>query len=515
MLLSDLVPDAAERFPNRVAYQGGGDDLTYRELEALTRKAASFLQSCGLTPGCTVGVLLRKDVKTAVAVHAILRAGGIVVPMDPSAPLGQTRAIVEDCQPRFIITHDEFSKTVSELENDRTAFNAILGIGGGANRLSWEELPEHSGVLVDPRLRHDDPAYVVYTSGSTGEPKGIVHSHRSGFAYARRAVDTYQVTEKDVVSGFPPLHFDQSTFEMFAAPLAGSAVSLIHDRDRSFPARLTEIIEHDGISIWYSVPTALVRILEFGALDQRDLSSLRWVKFGGEVYPVSKLRELMQQLPGVRFSNVYGPAEINQCSFYHLSEPPEEQTEAIPLGEMWPDAIGLVRSVGGELRQAGEGELCVATPAMMSGYWGRDTETKSAMLAHDWSGSEHVFYRTGDVIRIDENGLLWFKGRIDHQVKARGFRIELEAVDAAMDLYPQIDECASCLLRKHDGTTGLSAAIIPTDRDTFQTSKFRTHLRSHLAPHAIPEQFVIVESIPRNSNGKINRTAVEKLMEQG
>ena len=273
------------------------------------------------------GILLRKSVETAVAFHAILRAGGVAVPLDASAPPIQLKSIIDDCDLRFLYTEPEFAARVAELEEYDRDFEAVVGI----------EPVTGGHPFSPPSIAEDDPAYVVYTSGSSGRPKGILHSHASGYAYASRSVDTYAVTSEDVISGFPPLHFDQSTFEMLSAPLAGAAVSMIHDRDRPFPARLTEIIEHDRITIWYSVPTALVQISERGVIEQRDLSSLRWVKFGGEVFPMNQLRMLMRALPNARFSNVYGPAEINQCSFFNLAEPPAEDADSIPLGTMWSD----------------------------------------------------------------------------------------------------------------------------------------------------------------------------------
>ena len=165
----------------------------------------------------------------------------------------------------------------------------------------------------------------------------------------------------------------------------------------------------------------------------------------------------------------------------------------------------------GGLRDSGEGELCVATPTLMTGYWGRKRDTARSIIEKEWNGQLLRFYRTGDLARIDEGGLFWFKGRIDHQVKARGFRIELEAVEAAVSASPLVSECAAFVIRKLDGTTGLIAAVIPTEPDDFRVDTLRNRLKSRLASHAIPEDFVIVESIPRNPNGKIDRSALQDM----
>ena len=304
---------------------------------------------------------------------------------------------------------------------------------------------------------------------------------------------------------------------MYSAPLAGARVALIADGDRGFPARLTEIVEQERISIWNSVPSAIVRMTRYGAMDERDMTSLRWVKYGGEVFPIDDLREAMRRLPHVRFSNVYGPAEVNQCTFHHMdAEPPGEATE-VPLGRAWANTTALVdvsdsdapeanSDSAADLRSQGDGELCIATDTRMMGYLGRPDLTRSKLI----DLGEQVYYRTGDLATIDHEGIIWFRGRKDHQVKTRGYRVELEAVDAAIVGFPGIEEAAAYV----EGTgavSTISAVVVLGPGVRADPDSIRSYLRGRLPPYAVPTRLQFVPEIPRNSNGKIRRQGLHEL----
>jgi non-ribosomal peptide synthetase component F len=289
--------------------------------------------------------------------------------------------------------------------------------------------PAAAPVPVDPA----DPAYIIYTSGSTGRPKGIVHTHRSALAYAVAASVGYELGSDDRMVNIAPLHFDQSTFELYAAAIVGAAVIVVPDPVMRFPASVATLVEAERATVWYSVPHLLMQMVARGALAERDLSSLRWILFGGEVFPPGQLAELMALIPSARVSNVYGPAEVNQCTRHDLDAPPTGD-DPVPIGRAWDAARVRVVALDGPISAArpvspGEpGVLLVATDTMMAGYWGRDDLTAASTVVDDGVR----WYVTGDLVVENPSGDLVFLGRVDNQVKIRGHRIELEAIDAVL-----------------------------------------------------------------------------------
>ena len=216
----------------------------------------------------------------------------------------------------------------------------------------------------------DDLAYVMYTSGSTGVPKGLMHTHASGLAYAQLSVDLYSLTPSDRLANMAPLHFDISTLEYLAAPLAGARTVVVGEDVARFPASVTELMEKERITVWYSVPHAMVQMLHYGAVETRDLSQWRWMLLGGERIPVDHINAMMKLVPQIRVVNVYGPAEVNQCTHYELPRPYSTTSDTVPIGQPWADTEALVVDDALEPVATGEtGELLIRTTTMMQGYW--------------------------------------------------------------------------------------------------------------------------------------------------
>ncbi len=375
---------------------------------------------------------------------------------------------------------------------------------------------DESGIAAagpgDPaHVEPSDPAYIIYTSGSTGAPKGIVHSHASALAYARAAVDEYQLGTGDRLANIAPLHFDQSTFELYAAPLAGAAVLVVPDPVLRFPASVSELVARERITVWYSVPYLLEQLSARGALDERDLSAVRWVLYGGESFPPSTLAELMHQLPTASFSNVYGPAEVNQCTAYHLRRPPDGP---VPIGRAWraaeirildPDDHSI------EVEPGQVGTIAVSTPTMMSGYWNRPDLTDESTLV-DADGTR--WYLTGDLACARDDGELVFLGRVDHQVKVRGHRIELEAIDALLREVGGVSAATVIVDRPDAGDDRLVALVVSDVANPVSTDTVDDLLRSRLPRYAVPAEVRVVDSLPRTATGKIDRNAAQALVER-
>lgn len=506
-LLSDLL--RCERIAaNSPALADGTDELTYGDYGRLAGQLAGLLIDNGVEPGDRVGVHLRKSVFSFVAVHAVIRAGAVMVPLDALAPVDHLVSVIDDANIDVLIS-DGRAATLTELA--AAGVRAVVIRSSRAveidnvDMLSWDTLDTlvpRDAIPVDP----DDPAYIIYTSGSTGRPKGIVHTHRSALAYARLAADTYELSERDRLANVASLHFDQSTFELYAAPLVGCAVTVIPDAVLRFPASVSELIERQRVTVWYSVPYILRQLATRGALDQRDLSSLRWVLYGGESYPPDELAALMALIPTAAVSNVYGPAEVNQCTYFHLTDAPTG-LGVIPIGRAWPDTELAVLDADGTPVTDGPGELFVASSTMMAGYWNRPDLTDVAIVEWSIPGTSATrWYRTGDLVqRIDDE--LVFLGRADNQVKLRGQRVELEAIDLTVRTISAVGEVAVVVETLASTEQQLVAVVELAGDDDLALKDVQAVVAARHPRVAVPADLVIVPALARTGTNKVDRNA--------
>ena len=509
LLFQAVDRHAAER-PAHPAFRSGGRSLSYRELADRTNRLAHLLRDHGVGRGDRVGVYLPRGLEAAVAVHGILKAGAAYVPLDPEAPVARTRRLVADCGISVLCTAPALRRNMDALLAAPTSLTCLVGIARDAmGALPWDALDGYPTTPPALRLLGDDLAYVMYTSGSTGAPKGIMHTHRSGLAYARLSKELYGVTADDVIGNHCALHYDISTFGYFTGPLAGATTVIVTDAHTKFPVSLLQLIEREAITIWYSVPLALLQLLRAPTFADSNLGALRWILFGGEVLAPRHLRALMRQAPRARASNVYGPAEVNQCTYYHLDAPPADD-EPLPLGYVWGDTEHLILNADDTpTPRGGTGELLIRSATRMRGYWGRPDLTARGFYHRERvPGLRETFYRTGDLVRLGDDGLLYFAGRKDRQVKVRGHRVELEEVEAALTALPGVAEAAVYLHTPPDGENSVAALVVPEAGSPADAAAWSAALARQLPTHAVPAAYDLVTSLPRSDAGKIDRLAI-------
>ena len=312
------------------------DSINYEDLFKCANQLALVLKENGVVRGDRIGVFLTANVETAIAIYGIMKAGAAYVPIDTNAPKARIAYLLKDCGIKIIVSDKTQTNNLRNLLEEYVQLECIIGVDEEfpIQTISWSEVFKAPKKEVGVRVLEDDLAYIMYTSGTTGVPKGIMHTHRSGLNYAKLSKDLYQVNSDDIFGNHSPLHFDISTFGFLTMPFACGMTVIISEAHKKFPTSLSQLIETEKLTIWYSVPLALTQMLQKGVLHKRNLKSLRWVLFGGEPFPSKHLRELMKLMANATFSNVYGPAEVNQCTFHHLSELPEVDSP-IPLGQAW------------------------------------------------------------------------------------------------------------------------------------------------------------------------------------
>ncbi len=534
--IPQLLERSAQRFGDRVAFRGNTAELSYESLVAKSNQLANALRANGVGQGDLVGVLMGKAVENAVAVYGIMAAGAAYVPLDPAAPLATTKSVVDSCSLSHIVTDALQTSRVAKLceARDEQAKSGPMHVYGidelqaPAAVAGWAEIATLSSETPSFNRSADDLAYIIFTSGSTGTPKGIMHSHRSGMAYAEMAAGLYDLGPEDRLSNFPPLHFDQSTFDFFSGPSVGATTVIIGKEHQLVPASLSELIERERLTIWYSVPLALVQLLLYGVIEERDCSSLRWVIYGGEPFPLKHLKALMERWPQARFSNCYGPAETNQCTYHHIEPLSDELVSAdagIPIGVACPGMKTLIVDADDQPVDTGDsGELLINSPTTMRGYWGRPETDKTVFHdrprngeaatpdSSDGADSTERYYRTGDLVRTNSAGLLEFLGRRDRQVKIRGFRVELDEVEAVLTAHDDIEEAAVTTAPSGDNTEAVQivAYVLPIPGRTVSPIELQRAAASRLARHAIPSTITVVEDFPRTTSGKVDYPALQR-----
>ena len=341
-LLPHAIDRAAARDPDQEAVRCNGRALTYAALVERANRLARVLVARGVRRGDRVGLFLDKGLDAAVALYGVMKAGAAYVPLDPSAPVARLAFILRDGGIRHLVTDASKQGTLRELHAEGVRLDACIGLedadGLPGPAIPWSQVETAPSEAPRVGTTEQDLSYILYTSGSTGVPKGVMHTHRSALSWAEIAAQTYGFRPNDRLSNHAPLHFDLSTLDYFATAVAGATTVVIPELYTKLPASLSKLMQDERLTVLYVVPFALTQLLLHGALDKRDLSALRWVLFGGEPLAPKHLRALMQAWPHARFSNVYGPTEVNGVT-YHVLPPGFVHTnddEPIPIGTRSP-----------------------------------------------------------------------------------------------------------------------------------------------------------------------------------
>ena len=515
-VLHDLVRSAAADRPESTAVRSGQGEITYGELDARSNGVAHCLAEQGVRTGDRVGLYVDKSIDSVIGLTGILKAGASYVPLDPQGPPARAARILRDCGLEVLITSRKKRGRLQQILQEELSLRAAVLIDDDDDKARGELAP--LDVVLRGEIRHeDDPpdtctatdenlAYILYTSGSTGAPKGVAISHRASMAFVKWSHETFDLTPDDNVSSHAPFHFDLSIFDLHASFSAGATVCLVPQGMSVFPQSLAKFIETQKITTWYSVPSVLIQLLLHGRLGERDLGSLRQVLFAGEVFHARYLREVMASLPHAKFYNLYGPTETNVCTYYAVPEPPAKD-DPIPIGQPCAGDEGFVVDEDGQLVEPGEtGELLVAGPTLLNGYWGDAEKTRRVLIEGGAGPLEgRRLYRTGDLVHLRNDGHYEFHGRRDNMVKTRGYRVELGEIEAALNRHPSVSEAV--VVAKPDEMLGnrLEAWLVPRDAPSFDEQDLKKFCADRLPQHMIPERFFVRESLPRTSTAKVDR----------
>jgi amino acid adenylation domain-containing protein len=518
MFIHQFLDRSAQRRPDHLAVEDGdGHRITFGELAHLSDRLRDRLQHAGVGRGDRVGLYLPKSIDAVATIFGVLKAGAAYVPVDAAAPAARNAYILNDCQVRMVVVERRFEERLrTEMAGLGGAGGLLVveGTGGGgplSRALDASQATDPAPVSESAEVSADDLAYVLYTSGSTGKPKGVMLSHRNALSFVEWCSEVFQPAGDERFASHAPFHFDLSILDLYVPMQHGATLVLIPDETAKDPSGLAATIADRRITSWYSAPSVLSLLAQYGKMQRHDYSALRRVLFAGEVFPVKHLRNLRNLLPGPGFFNLYGPTETNVCTYHEIpTHIPEERTQPYPIGKACSHCQAIVVNEQGEAMASGEeGELCIAGPGVMQGYWNLPERTAIAFLT-DPAGQR--WYKTGDIVVEDANGDYVYVGRRDRMVKKRGYRVELGEIEAGLYRHPAVEEAAVVALTDDENGVRVKAYISCKEAEKRPSIiELKRFCAETLPIYMVPDLFAFESTLPKTSTDKIDYQRLKEI----
>jgi len=504
LTIPELFAEQVAKGPGAPALRDCRGFLTYRELEAEAEFLAARLQACGVSPGQLVVINTAQTRETITALLAVLRIGAAYTALDPASPPARLALMLGDIRPALILTQSVCARRLPD--SAAKILNLDTELGGPRPTREAISTNQRSQCFANPAP--DDLAYVSFTSGSTGSPKGVCIPHR---AVVRLVMEPDYVTiaPSDIVLQFAPLSFDASTFEIWGALLNGASLSIFPPQKPSLK-ELGEYIESHDISLLW-LTAGLFHQMADGYLHY--FHKVRQLITGGDVLSAPEVGKVLQSLPNCRLINGYGPTENTTFSCCHPIKAMPPEGRSIPIGKAIARTYCRVLDEAGNLVKLGEpGELHVGGLGLALGYLA-DSSLTAQRFVHDRFGKDETvrLYRTGDRVRELENGDLEFLGRIDRQVKISGFRVELEEIEATIARHSAVREIAVFRRTAVSGYEQLSAFVARQTHAKVTAAELREFMQVTLPNYMIPRSIKFLAALPLNTNGKVDRDALRAL----
>jgi amino acid adenylation domain-containing protein len=492
-----------ESWGSRRAFRTATASLTFAQLrESVLRSSAWLAGKFGIGPGDRVAFCLPKSIEAIQVMFGILAAGAAYVPLPILGPALRQKQILDSVKPRLLIASPEAAARL-EREFGAPALPPIVTVHSLAD-----------GAGLDPHIRDwapasaiagagaDDLCAIYYTSGSTGEPKGVMYAHRGLTAAVEAVTHLCGMREDDRLISVGGLHYS-STAGVLYPLLQGCSCYLLDDREIMFAERIGAAMERDRTTIWLASATVWRLLVEAGQLERRDLVSLRQVKLVGEPISIPLLRRSMAALPGARFYNHYAASEAFYIAEYEIPRSLDAALEALPIGR--PSDIyelSLCDDAGAQVASGDVGEICVVGPSVLKGYWDDKALTDGKRLP----GIPDSF-RTGDLARLSPDGLLHLAGRRDHVVKLRGNRFDLGEIEAVLRSHPGVREAVAFAGTPAD-EDAVTAVVLASENSRLM-QELRQLCRERLPGFARPGLIRIASQFPLSATGKVDRQAVK------
>jgi D-alanine--poly(phosphoribitol) ligase subunit 1 len=481
--------------------------IPYNELNRAANRTARLLLDRGIASGDVVCIFGHKVQATYVTMLACLKIGAPYAILDPDSPIERLGRIVQRCQPKMLVGQPALTENLQQMLSCLSL--DINRVQSDAQGLDASNLP------ITRTVPGTTPAYIMFTSGSTGFPKGAVIPHHSVMNFIGWSVETFGITPADVLTNVNPLYFDNSVFDFYASIFSGACLVPFSKEIVSNPRQLVELIDAVGCTSWFSVPSLLIYLQTMRVLNPNNMTSIRRYIFGGEGYPKVKLKELFD-LYSTRaaFFNVYGPTECTCiCSAYVLCPEDFDDLQGFPaLGSMASNFGCLILDENNRIVGDNEtGVLFLSGPNVGLGYY-NDPDQTSARFVQNPHNTQYIeyMYDTGDLVRYNpDDGKIYISGRKDHQIKHMGYRIELEEIENALNTIEYVAQAA--VIHQHSKGLSQIVGIVSLKGSPVDSATIRKDLRALLPDYMIPQTFHVVPELPKNANGKIDRPRLAEM----
>lgn len=494
----EMLERSAERFPDKLIFRDENSDMTYSEFLNTAKAIGTDIAKSGVFKK-PIAVIAERSVKNLAAMFGVLYSGNFYTVIDSEMPPERVKAIFNTLKPAAVVVTKACLSLLEKLDFNGKAVNYEIA----------KDCPADSNLLgkIRENMIDSDPAYVLFTSGSTGVPKGAVVSHRAVLTYVKWYADTFKIDESTVFGSQTPFYFSMSVSDVFSCVFAGAELNIIPKALFSFPMKLIEFLNTRRVNTIYWVPSALCIIANWRALDYGELKYVKKVLFAGEVMPVKQLNYWISKLEGAMFANLFGPTETTDICTYYIVDRNFEDGETLPIGRACDNCdVFVVKEDGTKAKKGEEGELYARGSFLSMGYYNNPEKTAAAFVQNPLNTAyPETVYKTGDLVKYNEKGELVYISRIDFQIKHMGYRIELGEIEAAANALGYVTACAAVYDSDRD------KIILAYEGKKRESAEILSDLRLRLPEYMTPQIVKRIKAMPHNANGKVDR---KKILEE-
>lgn len=494
----DCLERTEKTYSNKLAFVDNKREITYKELLENSKRIGTYLSTNEKNQ--PIAIFIDKTVSCLETMFGVLYSGNFYTVIDTKSPMERINLILNTLEPIKIITD---SKNLSKLKSFGIEDNICL-----YEDMLNEKIDEKMLNQVRRKMIDTDPMYILFTSGSTGVPKGTVIAHKSVISYSNWVKETFNITSDTIWGSQTPFYFSMSITDVFSTILSGATLYIIPKMYFSFPIKLLEFINEKKINTIYWVPSALCIVANFKALDEVELPTLKKVLFAGEVMPVKQLNMWINKLPNTMFANLFGPTETTDICTYYIVDRKFNNNENLPIGHACNNCdVIVVKEDGTEAKNGEEGELCARGSFLALGYYNNPEKTASVFVQNPLNKNySEIVYKTGDIVKYNERGELIYLSRKDFQIKHMGYRIELGEIETAVNNIDGIIICA-CVY-----DTENSKIVLFYQGDEIEENELLEQVKNKVPAYMCPNQIIKLPRIPYNANGKIDRVNLKNML---